>query len=91
MTTTAPAAGLSRLLNQRRWTRGEKRVLLVLLSGGRLLTRDRIERVAHSRPGTVNMVLMLLESYGLVGHTDLGHHYLTRVGRAFALQVVGVE
>jgi hypothetical protein len=81
---------LSRLLHRRTWSRGEKRVVLVLLSGSRIMTADRIEQTARVRRSTADMVLMLLESYDLLGRTDLGHYWLTSMGRHFCLQLLGL-
>jgi predicted transcriptional regulator len=87
--TTAPGE-LSHLLNRRKWHKGERRVVLVLLSGSGLLTAHRIERTARVRSSTVSMVLMLLEGHDLLGRTALGHYWLTDMGRAFCLQVMGL-
>lgn len=81
---------LSHLLNRRTWSRGERRVVLVLLSGSMLLTADRIESVARVRRTTLSMVLMLLEGHDLLGRTGLGHYRLTDAGRAFCLQLAGL-
>lgn len=82
---------LHHILHRRTWHKGEKRVVLVLLSGSRILTADRIERTARVRRSTVDMVLMLLESYEMLGHTQLGHYWLTEMGRPFCLQLMGLD
>jgi hypothetical protein len=90
LSTTAAERPMNWIAHQRRWSRGEKRVLLVLLSGARILSPYQIELVAHVRSSTVTIVLDLLAAHDLAGQTGLGHYYLTVQGRAFALQKVGL-
>lgn len=78
------------LRHQRRWSKSEQRVLLVLLSGSRLMTKDRIEKVARVHRSTASIVLMLMESHDLAGRTALGHFWLTDMGRSFCMEVVGL-
>jgi hypothetical protein len=81
---------LHQLRHKRRWSKGEKRVLLVLLSGAPTMSAYVIDEVARVRGTTVHIVLDLLAAHDLVGQTGLGHYWLTEVGRAFCLQVVGL-
>jgi hypothetical protein len=86
----AAPGDLIQLRHQRKWNKAERRVLLVLLSGSRLMTKDRIEAVAGVRRTTVSIVLMLLEGHELAVHTSLGHYWLTSMGRSFCMEVVGL-
>jgi predicted transcriptional regulator len=81
---------LHRLRHKRKWSKGEKRVLLVLLSGAAALSARDIDKVARVRGTTVFMVLDLLAAHDLVSQTELGYYWLTQVGRAFSLQIVGL-
>lgn len=82
---------LYRLLYERRWSWREKRVLLVLLTGARLLTRRRIEKQARVGHATASMVVILLEAHDMLWISDLGHYALTDAGRAGCLQILGLE
>lgn len=90
MTTTVPPGSLLWIRHERKWTRAERRILLVLLSGAPALSERAIESVARARHSTLTMVLTTLEAHDLLGRTELGHYWLTGMGRAFCLQVTGL-
>lgn len=82
-------------------TRRTRRVLLVLLTGAGRLSGVAICRAAGVRPGTVRPLLARLEIEGWVasdreqgaakGERPRRFYQLTRVGRAKALALLGLE
>lgn len=90
MSTVVPSRSLYWIRHERRWTRAERRILLVLLSSGPATSERTIEKVARVRHSTLAVALTTLEAHDMLGRTDLGHYRLTTMGRTFCLQVVGL-